>query len=323
MVLLWGSLAIRVHWHGIFTVLCMKIHCPRSHCSSAISRSPKTRTVVRNGYFRKKSESRWVRRYFCKNCRSYFSRSTFRADRYQKKRRFNVVIDRLYDSGVSQRRLARVLGLNPKTVVRKIRFLAEQKRIGHGLFLESHYRRHPLTAIQFDDLETSEHTKCKPLSVTLAVDPGTRKILQFQVSQMPAKGHLAKISLKKYGKRPDERPQAWDSLMRQLVGYAAPDCTWTSDENPHYPAVLKKHHPHAVHIQVKGARGAVTGQGELKKIPFDPLFSLNHTCAMLRANMNRLFRRTWCTTKTRQGLIDHLWMYVDYHNRVLTPDIRS
>jgi hypothetical protein len=27
---------------------------------------------------------------------------------------------------------------------------------------------------------------------------------------------------------------------------------------------------------------------------------------MLRANLNRLFRRTWCTTKKPEGLIDHL-----------------
>jgi hypothetical protein len=39
---------------------------------------------------------------------------------------------------------------------------------------------------------------------------------------------------------------------------------------------------------------------------------------MLRANMNRLFRKTWCTTKTPAGLIDHLSLYVGYHNRVLT-----
>ena len=41
----------------------------------------------------------------------------------------------------------------------------------------------------------------------------------------------------------------------------------------------------------------MTGQGELRDKRFDPMFALNHTCAMLRANINRLFRRTWCTSK--------------------------
>ena len=61
----------------------------------------------------------------------------------------------------------------------------------------------------------------------------------------------------------------------------------------------------------------MTGQGELKKLRFDPLFALNHTCAMLRANINRLFRRTWCTTKKKERLEQHLAVYMDFHNRIL------
>jgi hypothetical protein len=220
---------------------------------------------------------------------------------------------------VSQRRLARVLHLNRKTVVRKIRYLAEEERSKHQSFLDSHYRSNPLSQIQFDDLETSEHTKCKPLSVTLAVDPKTRKILKYQVASMPAKGLLAEISRKKYGFRVDERPEKWNQLMKELIPYVKPHCQWTSDENPHYPSYLKRHHPLGIHNPVKGGRGAITGQGELKKLRFDPLFALNHTCAMLRANLNRLFRKTWCTTKTKKGLLDHLALYVSYHNQVLTP----
>jgi hypothetical protein len=205
-------------------------------------------------------------------------------------------------------------------VVRKIRYLAAQERIKHRDFLEQRYLATPLTQVQFDDLETSEHTKCKPLSVTLAIDPIRRKILKFKVASMPAKGHLAKIAMKKYGFRPDERPKNWDQLMKEMIPFVQTHCLWKSDDNPHYPFHLKKHHPAADHQTVLGGRGAITGQGELKKLKFDPLFAINHTCAMLRANLNRLFRKTWCTTKNKQGLIDHLSIYMGYHNRVLTPE---
>jgi len=204
-------------------------------------------------------------------------------------------------------------------VVRKIRFLAQKERLKHEDFLELNYKQKPLAEIQFDDLETSEHTKCKPLSVTLAVDPKTRKILKFKVSVMPAKGQLADIARKKYGIRQDERPKSLNQFMKELSLFVRPECHWHSDDNPHYPSTLKRHHPLARHSTVLGGRGAITGQGELKKLRFDPLFAINHTCAMLRANLNRLFRKTWCTTKTKQGLIDHLSLYVSFHNRVLTP----
>jgi transposase-like protein len=296
--------------------------CPRPECSSRSPRDPESKPIVRNGYFRRRSDAKIVPRFFCRACRSYFSDATLTPERYQKKRMINGPLFELYDSTMSQRRLARFFHVSRRTVVRKIRLLASGERIQQQAFLEDHYRASPLKEIQFDDLETAEHTKCKPLSVTLAVDPQTRKILAFRVASMPAKGRLAEISRKKYGPRVDERPSQWDSFFSELRSYVTKDCVWTSDENPFYPRFLKRHHPEASHVQVKGGRGSNSGYGELKKLRFDPLFSLNHTCAMLRANMNRLLRRSWCLSKNKQGLIDHLSLYVSYHNRVLTPPIR-
>ncbi len=49
---------------------------------------------------------------------------------------------------------------------------------------------------------------------------------------------------------------------------------------------------------------------------------LNHTCAMLRANINRLIRRSWSTTKNAENLAHHLTIYVNYHNECLTPPLQ-
>lgn len=295
----------------------MKYHCPDSECPTQKDDS-KTRRVIRKGSYWRRSDGQRVRRYLCKGCRKSFSSGIRNPCFRQKKRDVNFKLSRLQTSGVSQRRAALILRVNRKTVVRKIRFLAHQARLNHESYLKS---LAPLSIerIQFDDLETSEHSKCKPLSVALAVEEKSRIILGFQVSQMPAKGLLARNAVKKYGYRPDERSQGWNRLFESLKPLVQPDACWSSDENPHYPRHLKAHHPKAEHRTFKGRRGCVVGQGELKSGGFDPLFSLNHTCAMLRANMNRLFRRTWCTTKNRQGLIDHLSLYVHYHNTVLVP----
>lgn len=296
----------------------MKRQCPDPVCPSQLSTPPFTQPIRKGSYFRK-SDGQRVQRYFCRNCRRHFSSAVFGACYRQKKRKLNHRLRLLLNSGISQRRAALLLGINRKTVVRKFRFLALQARESQKEWLKS-LELNPLSLIQFDDLETSEHSKCKPLSVALAVDPKTRKILSFQVSSMPAKGHLAKVSQKKYGPRPDLRPMGWNALFLSLKPIVHPHSSWLSDENPHYPRHLFRHHPEASHSTVKGRRGCIAGQGELKKIGFDPLFALNHTCAMLRANLNRLFRKTWCTTKNQAGLRDHLALYVDYHNRVLTAE---
>jgi transposase-like protein len=300
----------------------MKPHCRLPGCLSSPFVSPKTSPVVRNGAYSRSSDSRTIRKYYCRCCQRYFSSVSQSPLKYQKKRRLNRKIPELYTSGVSQRRIALIFRINRKTVARTLKLFGSIETQRQETFLKANYSPKPLVEVQFDDLETSIHTKCKPVSVTLAIDPQTRKILNFKVSSMPAKGLLAEISRKKYGKRPDERPVQWDLLMKELKPYVLPTAVWSSDENPHYPAHLKRHHPLAIHKRNKGGRGSDTGQGELKRLKFDPLFSLNHTCAMLRANMNRLFRRTWCTSKTMEGLKTHLSLYVAYHNRVLTKPIR-
>src|ERR1035437_2039129 len=175
----------------------MKPICPNFNCNPQSNPSLKTSPIVLNGTFFRKSDSRKITRYHCRNCDQYFSNATNSPTCWQKKRRLNQPLKLLLCSGVSQRRAARILRVNPKTVVRHFRYLSTQARIEHDTWL-TQYVKNPVNTIKFDDLETSEHSKCKPLSVSLAVDEKTRKILSFQISQMPAKGLLVHKAYKKY-----------------------------------------------------------------------------------------------------------------------------
>lgn len=290
----------------------MKVICP--YCAQPSSVSHEIRKVRRLGTFRRRSDGRRVQRFRCTFCGRSFSRATGHPCFGQNKRHKNEIIRRLLCGGVSQREAARILGLNRKTIVRKMLFWAERARRE----VENTNRHHPQSVeVEFDDLETFEHTKCKPVSVALMVEHKTRRILGFEVARMPAKGKLAAISRKKYGPRRDERPQARARLFRRVRPFIADRALLRSDSNPFYPVDVRNFFPEAKHETVFGKRGAVTGQGELKKVKWDPLFSLNHTCAMLRANLSRLIRRTWCTTKRPDRLEAHLWVYVMSHNRRL------
>ncbi len=278
-------------------------------------RCPNGGILVRHGRFYRKSERKWIRRWRCNSCLKTISRATHELEFGQKKRQFNYAIYFLLCSGVSQRRLSLALKLNRKTIARKLKFLAIKCRLRQNRFWLK-YLEAPIERVQFDEMETSEHTKLKPLSIALAVCEKSRKILNFQVASMPARGHLASLSRQKYGPRPDERAEGLNRLFDNLSPVLAEQAHLKSDQNPRYPAWTKG--TSWQHSTIKGSRGANTGQGELKKVAFDPLFSLNHTCAMIRANVNRMFRKTWCTTKKAEALTDHLWLYMDFHNRILT-----
>ena len=188
----------------------MNPKCPRSDCQNfkfSKTLGPTSGRAVRHGRFRRSSDSRWVERFWCRSCKRTFSRATLNPCFGQRKRRFNSEIEKLYSSGLTQRRLALLLQINRKTVAKKTRFLAKRAKREHAELLAAYnHDSRKLISVQFDDLETSEHTKCKPLSVALAIEPKTRKILSYHVSRMPAKGLLAEKSRKKYGRRKDERP---------------------------------------------------------------------------------------------------------------------
>jgi transposase-like protein len=265
-----------------------------------------------HGRFRRKSDARLIQRFKCYSCEKTMSNATFDPACWQKKRHLNHSCMMLLSSLVSMRRIGLILNINPKTVARKLTFLGEtlQKKMAEES-LEH------ITEIQCDELQTIEHTKLKPLSIAVAVSSKDRRIVGFRVASMPATGHLATASRKKYGPRPDHRPQQFESLCQEIQQRCPRLTTIMSDECSFYGPIFSKVLPAARAQQYKGEKSSVAGQGELKKVARDPLFWVNHTLAMLRANINRLIRKTWCTTKKIQPLIHHVTVTMFVHNHVL------
>ncbi len=296
----------------------MSSKCP--YCNAHKHSTSGRRNIIRLGRFWRKSDGHWVQRYKCVSCKKGFSSATFHRCYRQNKRHLNFKLFRLLSRGYSQRAAAEHLCISRTTVVRKLLFLAlvAEKKLAH-----MNATSEKVVCMEFDDLETVEHTKLKPLSVITAVEVPTRRILGFEVAKMPAKGKLAALARKKYGKRPDQRMGARRKLLKSLVPFVDPRALIKSDESFHYPKDVKEVFPLCEHKTFKGRRGCVAGQGELKKIGFDPIFSINHTFAMKRANVNRLFRRTWNVSKKPERLRAHLFLYSYYHNLNLKKRVRS
>lgn len=273
------------------------------------------RRVHSIGCFFRLSDRKWIRRFRCAVCKRSFSESTATLEHRQQKRQINPLLEHLLCSGVSQRRSARILKVDRSTIARRLIYLSGRASEWQVGFLKQF---NPGLEVQFDEMESSEHSKLKPLSIPLLVDQKTRKILAFDVVSMPAKGRLAAFSRKKYGPRADHRAPSIQRLLSQMKVKLEHSTIIRSDECPRYPRPIRLELPDLQHRTCLGGRGCVAGQGELKRKVHDPLFSLNHTAAMLRANINRLFRRTWCISKKAENLRHHIQIYVRYHNEILT-----
>src|SRR5690606_28620447 len=139
--------------------------------------------------------------------------------------------------GVSQRACAYALGVNRKTIARRVDRFGIHARHQNMKRLD---RERPLKRVIFDEMETFEHTKMKPLSIVVAVEKKSRRILAAEVARMPAKGLLAAKSRKKYGYRKNDRPEAIRSVLRLVRSLATNDLVVESDESPRYPKYMKE-----------------------------------------------------------------------------------
>ena len=286
--------------------------CPNLKCKYHQSNE----VIKRNGTYFRANDSRYVQRFKCTSCRRHFSFATFSLAKGQKKRRVNVEVEKLLSASVSMRRIARILNIHELTVKRKLEYLAKKAKLSQEKLLLK-LRQNPIHHMQFDDLITIEHTKLKPIAVTVAVDVRQRTILGAQVSRIPAFGHLAEISRRKYGYCKSNYEQNARALFRKIKDSVHPNALIETDEHQMYPKFVREFFPKTTHETFKSERGSVAGQGELKKVQYDPLFAINHTLAMMRANINRLVRRTWCTTKDPKMLQLHLDLFVNYYNQNL------
>ena len=155
----------------------MQPKCPTPSCESQSFSSA--------GYFDRKYDGKKVPRYRCKVCGKRFSEATGTPEFGQKKPYLNQIIFQGLVSGLSMRRIALNNNTNRKTVARKLEYLAE-------LYQEVQYDNYDVKKgeedvkfgeigckkvkvapddefqeVQIDDLITTEHTKLKPLSVTV------------------------------------------------------------------------------------------------------------------------------------------------------------
>ena len=277
--------------------------CP--HCLSL--------TIHKKGKYFVKHRRSFIRRYQCKDCMKTFSKKTNSSLYCQKKPFLNSPIFNLLMSGNTQRRTAKLLNCSKTTVERKFLWLS--------LHLKSQWSSEngPSLHLQIDELETIEHTKLKPLTVPICVSDNYQ-ILGISVGRIRAKGHLSEISVKKYGFREDEREKAINDLLVQLKkSLPAIPLSITTDALPMYKTLIKKHFPDVEHI-IFVSKDLVKKKRELiytseRKRVFDPLFALNQRCAMLRSDIRRLTRRSWCTTKKIDNLKKHLELYQIYNNQ--------
>jgi transposase-like protein len=290
--------------------------CPNPSCQENQKLTPKKTPVYRNSSYKRASDSRTIRRFLCSWCRKTFSDATLDPAFGQKKRHLNREILWLLVSHVSNNRIALILKVKEEMIANRLEFFSKLAEEDLKKMVNE-YLKNPVTEFQFDEMESFEHTKLKQVSIPIVVDQKSRKILGIDVCIKPTSGNNASLARKKYGPRPDERSKTLRNLLQNIKPALSENAHGVSDQKSTYPNIFESVFKTQTHSSIKGDSGCITGQGELKKTKFDPIFSLNHTCAMVRYGLATMGRKTWCTTKKLERLKMRLTLYAVFHNRVL------
>jgi len=220
----------------------------------------------------------------------------------------NKKIALLIVEGNSLRSISRTEGLTYYNTYKKFLWL---KRIVN--FHKNSARTNAKT-IQFDELETIEHTKCKPVNIMLFVNEKCQ-VLAAKAAEMPAKGRLAEFSRKKYGQRKNERAEKLNEAFKEVKSrLVSPVDEIRSDAHPAYKKFVKEYFPNTPYLQFSARAQKKKYQERMHennhKNKYDPLFWVNHMSGRLRDRNKRLVRRSWCTTKKIENLQLSLDLFV-------------
>lgn len=270
-----------------------------------------------NGEFKTKWNAQPVPRYNCNKCGMEFSSHSLRTTKGQHRPDLNYEIMQWLCSGVSINKIAKNLRISKTTVLAKIGWLAKEsdkfhrKVLSDGLLQSSYF--------QIDEMETHEQTKLKPLSVALAVRVKTGEIVDAEVATMNAKSN-AETSRRKYGWRLDTRQEAIKSILYSIQKCRRPGerITIGCDGKKDYKSLILSIIPDA-NISVFTSPKDV--RGEPKK--HDPLFTINHLCAAIRADLSVFARQSWASAQSPGHLQDLLLIYTAWVNKYPICDMTN
>jgi len=284
--------------------------CPFSPC--LFHRQPIPRFFLRKGSYHPRCRNHPVPRFRCRACGRSFSRQTFRADYRQKKPHLNAAFLHLMVSCVGLRQASRCLRVARRTVEHRFRWLAEHA---------AHYHRNRLQGIalpgpfQLDEMESFESNRYQPVTVPVLIHRETFFLVAAAVGPLRRKGRMTRHQRRKrtehealHGRRPSRSDAAVRRVLQTLrpVTQSSPSVVLDSDHKPLYGRVGREIFGERFRWRVHSATA--------RRDRSNPLFPINHTNARLRHFLARLRRRSWCVSKRRRALEDHLGVAMLWSN---------
>ena len=255
--------------------------------------------TIKKGHLKNNKNSHPIKRYQCKECSKTFTNNTSKDTFLQKRPDLNHKILVLYCEGNTLRGIARILKTTYKTVVRKFKFMAHKAREMHLKQIDN--KEIVTTYVQFDEMETFETKKTRPLGIELAIRAKTCEILSARVCRIPMKAHSVSPRIKNEYKKVTNRKEGMTDMFLEVSKCLDADRSTLVCDG------LKENVTIASDICDESLIQSYSDD-------YGKLWKINHTCAKLRHHLSRLTRKTWATIKRMERLQMHLDLFIAHQN---------
>jgi len=279
--------------------------CPRPACQGLHGLR-----FHKKGEFWRKCDNRLVQRFRCLRCRGTFSIQTFRVDYGLHKPLCTLDILRGFVAKTTQRHMARSLGVDRKTIARRLDRLGRHCEDFHRLRLALLPPGFDAAGFAFDELETFELNRIhQPVTVPLLVHDRSYFVVDFEVGRLPSR-NKKKARAEGRAERPSDSKQACQAVFRRFAQALKRDAmvSLSTDKKPGYMRWIARACPRV------SSHGLISSRR--RRDMSNPLAPVNLTFAMLRDGLSRLVRRNWAYSKKRQKLRLHLWIWTAWRNYV-------
>ena len=235
--------------------------------------------------------------YRCKDCNKNFSRRTNSINYRKRKQHLREKITKAYCEKMSLSGIARTLNIHRNTVVKYFRENAElarkanEERLGNDLLT---------SYVQFDQLETYEHTKRKPVGIQISMRPKTNEVISAKVGYIPVRAlTISKTYSQEWNRKAHKSLHIQNMIFETKKALKKSGATLSCDRARNQVKIVKDFCLED-HIKITPT--------EKRNKKIDMLFR------RIRNDISRLNRKTICTTKNISQLQNHLDLWIDYHN---------
>ena len=285
-------------------------HCPNPGCRFHTGET-RNWQFKRAGYYSRRMEPRRIQRFTCRHCGRSFSTQTFSASYWQKLPDLDRRIFMRTIGCMSNRQIARDIGVSHETVSRHLRRLGRHCLLFHALACAG---RMTATVAVVDGFESFEWSQYYPFHHLVAVEKGSDFFIYFNDIELRRKGRMTDYQRRKreqlersHGPPP---PDATARALTDLLSVVIPregEIRIHSDDHPAYRRPIR--------LLGSRVRHFVTS-GKLRRSKHNPLWEVNLLDLLIRHGSSNHKRETIAWSKRRQCSAERLAILLVWRNYI-------